>query len=62
MNAPYWIKHSNLFSPETYECSNCKAVKKQPTRFCPDCGRQMKGVKDSPDWVDELEAFDAFLD
>lgn len=62
MNAPYWIKHSNLFSPDTYECSCCKAVKTKPTRFCPDCGRQMKGVKDSPDWVDELEAFDAFLD
>ena len=39
MNAPYWIKHSNLFSADTYECSNCKAVKTKPTRFCPDCGR-----------------------
>ena len=57
-----WIEHAHLFRGSTFECSACHTVFKERTKNCPRCGAEMKKGKYDPQWVDELEMFDAIFD
>lgn len=39
-NPGYWIIQRCLELP--YRCSNCGCVSGRASRFCPDCGKEMK--------------------
>ena len=57
-----WIRHSHLFRADSYECSRCRYSCGDRYERCPGCDSLMTGEKYDPEWVDELEAFDAIFD
>ena len=56
------IKRERLFRADTYECSVCGAAMGKPAKACPKCGAQFTRSGYDPQWVDELEMFDAIFD
>lgn len=54
----YWIKNTHLFDQDDYECSDCGAKAGRPYDRCPNCGREMCGIKDGESWIDDA----AFMD
>ena len=57
-----WIRHSHLFRGDTYECSRCGYTAGSRQERCPECDSLITGDKYDPQWVDELEMFDAIFD
>ncbi len=57
----YWIKHSHLYDPDEYECSNCHAVFGDRYPSCPNCGSSLTTEREEQDWVDEAEELDWIL-
>ena len=55
----FWIVRTLLLEPDQYVCSECRAVAKEPFRFCPGCGAEMTGRKKDLNWIDEAEQIDA---
>jgi len=60
-NTSHWIRHEHILRSDHYECARCHVKKDRPTNACPNCGAVMKSTKSDPQWVDELEMFDAIL-
>ena len=54
-----WIKHEHLFRKTEYECSHCRARVNSPAAFCPACGAEMRRGRTEPDWIEEMEFYDA---
>ena len=61
-NVAQWIQHTHVFRDDDYECSSCGCISEAPYAICPSCGKQMKGSKYDPSWVDEMEGLSAILD
>jgi len=61
-NKASWIEHAHLFRSDTYECSHCHSKYKTRTKICPNCKFLMTDGKYDPQWIDELEMFDAIFD
>ena len=59
---PHWIRHSHLFSSDTYECSACGAVFRRKSPRCPKCGAVLRAVRDDQGWVDEAAEAEWMLD
>ena len=58
---PHWIRHSHLFGPDEYECSECGSCFKTSARSCPSCRARMTWTDDPQDWIDEAEELDMML-
>ena len=59
---PHWIRHSRLFGPDEYECSECGAVSRRRLPACPGCGAVLTWVLDRLEWMDEEEDLHNMLD
>ena len=59
---PHWIKHSHLFDPDEYECSNCHGTYQKKYPSCPSCGTNLTAEREEEDWIDEAEELDWILD
>lgn len=62
ITGPHWIKHSHLFDPDEYECSNCHQTCKKKYPSCPNCGTNLTAEREEEDWIDEAEELDWILD
>ena len=60
-NKAYWIEHAHILRSDYYECSNCHVEARSMTANCPKCGARMMKSEYDPQWVDELEMFDAIF-
>lgn len=40
----HWIKMGEGFTP--YECSECEAVEFKKSKYCPNCGADMRGEEE----------------
>lgn len=58
----YWTRKARLFRADVYECSVCRGGFAKMTAKCPKCGARMTKSKYDPQWVDELEMWDAIFD
>ena len=54
----HWIQRTHLLRSDEYECSACGRRFDKPYAQCPNCGKNMKGSKYDPSWVDEAEIMD----
>ena len=57
-----WIRHTHLFDPDGYECSDCGAVCDRPYPECPECGEPMGPGDEQQDWTDEAAEASFFID
>lgn len=62
MDVAQWIQHTHMFRGDDFECSSCGYISEEPFAICPSCGRQMKGSKNDPSWIDEIEKLDMLID
>ena len=60
-NQAVWIRRTNLFSTDDYECSACGCLAGKPQSICPHCGAVMGGEQYDPSWVDEAAMLDIIL-
>ena len=57
-----WIRRTQVFKKDEYECAACVFKTDKPKKNCPQCGIQMKGSKYDSSWVDEMVLIDTILD
>lgn len=58
----YWKMQEHINGEITWQCSRCKSIFAYREAFCPKCHSENKKTSHDPVWVDEMEAFDAFMD